>query len=128
MKKLIGLFSTLALLFSLAFSVTAPAQKGSSNSTPKEKAWVGFISDSMCGPKHSMKNGSARECIQKCVKGGSQYVFVKGAHVYDIANQDFGGLEEHAGEKVRFTGTLSTDHKSITVTEITVPQAGKKAG
>ena len=71
-----------------------------------------------------MHNGSARECTLKCVKEGGKYVLVKGKTVYDVANQDFAGLEEHAGEKVRVTGTKSGN--TITITQITVPESAKK--
>ncbi|HEY2931750.1 MAG TPA: hypothetical protein VGK99_08365 [Acidobacteriota bacterium] len=94
-----------------------------------QQTWVGKISDSMCGAKHmsgehGAKKMSDRECTLACIKKGAKYVFVKGGKVFDISNQDFAGLETHAGHTVRLTGDLSSDGKSVTVAKITMP--GKK--
>ena len=124
MKKLITLSSALAVLVSLVFPISALAKKAHKASAPKEKTWVVSISESGCKTKHDMHNGSARECTLKCVKEGGKYVLVKGSTVYDVANQDFAGLGEHAGEKVRVTGTK--EGNTITVTQITIPASAKK--
>lgn len=39
---------------------------------PKEKTFVGNISDSMCGLKHMMPEGD-KDCTLKCVSGGSKF-------------------------------------------------------
>ena len=39
----------------------------------------GHITDDMCGGKHTMEDVSAKECADKCVKGGAKYaLFVPG--------------------------------------------------
>ena len=124
MKKLITRFSTLAVLISLVFPISALAKKSHKAAASKEKSWVVSISESGCKTKHDMHNGSARECTLKCVKEGGKYILVRGKTVYDVANQDFAGLEEHAGEKVRVTGTKSGN--TITINQITVPDSAKK--
>jgi hypothetical protein len=51
----------------------------------------------------------------------AKYVFVSG-NVYNVGNQDFAALQEHAGHTVRLTGEMSGD--TITVSKIAMP--GKK--
>jgi hypothetical protein len=109
MKKVLGA-SLLALLFSTTVSLAA------------DQTWTGQISDSNCGHSHKSaiehagKKMTDRDCTLACVKGGAKYVFVAGGKVYNIANQDFAGLEEHAGHKVKLTGQASGD--TITVSKI----------
>ena len=87
-----------------------------------DQTWTGQISDSMCGHshksaiEHSGKKLTDHDCTVACVKNGGKYVFVSGGKVYNIANQDFAGLEEHAGHKVKVTGQASGD--TITVSKI----------
>jgi hypothetical protein len=50
------------------------------------------------------------------VAGGSKYVFVSGGKTYQVANQDFAGLKDHAGHKVALTGEVKGD--SVTVSKI----------
>ena len=71
------------------------------------ETWKGTISDSMCGAKHVNATKADQECAQKCVKGGSDAVFVEGDKVYKIDNQD--AVKEHVGHKVTLTGTMSGD-------------------
>jgi hypothetical protein len=94
-----------------------------------EQTWTGNISDSMCGAKHnttaehSGKKMSDRDCTLACVKEhNAKYVFVSHGKVYNVANQDFAALEEHAGHTVQLTGDISGD--TITVSNIVM--AGKK--
>jgi hypothetical protein len=101
-------------LFVLLFTATA--------SLAADQTWTGQISDSSCGHshksmiEHSGKKLTDRDCTLACVKAGGKYVFVVGGKVYNIANQDFAGLEEHAGHKVTLTGQASGD--TITVSKI----------
>lgn len=92
-----------------------------------EKTWVGSISDSKCGAHHmtGAEHGakmSARQCTEACVKGGAKYVFVSKGKVYNIDNQDYAGLAEHAGHTVKLTGEMTGD--TIKVSNIVMP--GKK--
>jgi hypothetical protein len=93
-----------------------------------EQTWTGQISDSMCGANHqAMAHGGkkvdARECTLECVKAGSQYVFVSKDKTYIVANQDFAGLKARAGRRVKLSGEMSADGKSITVSKIEMAKA-----
>jgi hypothetical protein len=113
MKKVIG--TAMAVLFGAALSYGAG------------QTWTGTISDDMCGAshkssiEHSGKKMTDAECTKACVKGGSKYVFVSNGKVYSIANQDYAGLDEHAGHSVNLTGEMKDD--AITVSGIAM--AGK---
>ena len=76
--------------------------------------WTGQISDSVCGAHHKTmaehgKKLSARDCTEACVKNGGKYVFVSKGKVYNIENQNFAGLTEHAGHTVNLTGDMNSD-------------------
>ena len=92
--------------------------------------WTGKISDSMCGAQHKKmaEHGTAkmtdRDCAQACVKNGGKYVFVSKGKVYNVENQDYAGLAEHAGHTVKLTGEMKGD--SITVSDIAMPKSSKK--
>jgi hypothetical protein len=93
----------------------------------RAETWKGTISDSMCAAKHSAeKHGDKamdhRKCVEKCINGGGQYVFVAGDKVFKIANQDFAGLKTHAAHEVTLTGEMKDN--TITVARIEMP-AGK---
>ena len=110
MKKLFVLF-----LFSLLSAWAA------------EQTWTGQISDNMCGADHSAmahdgKKADPHECTLACVKGGGKYVFVSEGKVFEIANQNFGDLSEHAGHSVKLTGNLDSDGKAITVSKLAMNQ------
>ena len=113
MKKFV-LFAA-AILFA-----TAPALMAA------EKTWNGVLSDSKCNGKHAKaEHGSQQDgdhdCTTKCVTGGAKNVFVAGGKTYQIANQDFAGLKDHAGHKVALTGEMKGD--SITVSKIEMKAA-----
>ena len=117
MKTILSLFALMALAAAGSFAA--------------DETWTGKISDSMCGASHKSaamhagKNMTDRECAQECVKNGGKYVFVKGGKVYNIANQDYAGLEQHAGESVKLTGSMNGD--TVTVTNIEAAGGHKKA-
>lgn len=95
------------------------------------QTWTGKISDSMCGATHkAMEHGgkklSDRDCVQACVKDGAKYVFVSQGKVYEVTNQDFAGLAQHAGHTVKLTGDMSSDKKSVTVSSIEMPTSKLK--
>lgn len=84
---------------------------------------TGVITDSMCKTNHAMmqkgaKKMSDHDCTVACVKSGQKYVLTSGDKTYEIANQDFAGLEKNAGATVKATGSVSPDGKSITVTKL----------
>lgn len=82
---------------------------------------TGTISDAMCGVSHDTmtehgKKMSDKQCTLACVQHGSEYVFVNGDKVLKIANQNFKGLQQFAGDTVRLTGDVKGD--TITVAKI----------
>jgi len=93
-------------------------------------SWKGQISDAMCAAthadgEHGTKKMTDRQCVEACIKGGAQYVFVgEGDKVYKIANQDFAGLKTHAGHTVTVSGTMKDD--TVTIAKIDMPAAAKK--
>lgn len=123
MKRRVQLATLLMTL--LPFSVTGAT-----------KTWTGKISDSMCGATHKMvkeheqkgeisktasKADKDRECALACVKAGGKYILASQGKVFEISNQDFTGLQEHAGHAVKLTGEMNSDGKTIKVSEITMP-------
>jgi hypothetical protein len=60
-------------------------------------------------------------------KAGGKYVLASQGKVFEIANQDFAGLSEHAGHAVKLTGELNADGKTINVSEITMPGKSEKS-
>jgi hypothetical protein len=85
----------------------------------------GTLSDSMCKAKHSADKhgGEAKKheaCVEKCIKGGGEYVFLANDKVYKISNQSFADLKAHAGHEVNLTGDMKGD--TITVAKIEMPK------
>ena len=81
----------------------------SQRSVGAQQAWSGVITDSMCRADHGGGEVDPKECTQKCVKNGEQYVLAvdQGQKIIPIANQDFGALFENAGDTVKVTGELN---------------------
>jgi hypothetical protein len=93
------------------------------------KTMTGMISDSACGVSHAKMMDmhkdakmNERQCTLACVKGSGKFVFVADGQVYNVANQTFAALTEHAGETVSLTGDVNGD--TVTVSKITA--SGKK--
>lgn len=88
-----------------------------------DQTWTGKISDSMCGVSHKKvaEHGTAkisdRDCTLACVKNGGKYVFVRNGKVYNIENQDYPGLQEHAGDRVSLTGEMTGDTIKVSKVE-----------
>ena len=115
MKKLFLLIAACALV--------------ASGAVRAEETWKGTISDSMCGLKHSAekhgdKAGDHRACVEKCIAGGGEYVFIAKDKALKIANQKFEGLKTHAGHEVLLTGEMKDG--AITVAKIEMPKADEK--
>lgn len=94
-----------------------------------EETWKGTIGDSMCGVKHSAdkhgdKASDHRTCVEKCISGGGEYVFLTGGKAMKIANQSFEGLKTHAAHEVMLTGEIKDG--AIVVSKIEMPKAEKK--
>jgi hypothetical protein len=110
MKRMIGTFGLLALLFAtLSLATTADN---------KTMTWTGWISDSHCGAKGMSADHKA--CAETCVKTkGASWVFVsaKSKKVLNIKNQDAVNADEDLGAPVKVTGHV-TDDGSIQVDSI----------
>jgi hypothetical protein len=105
---------------------------GAMSVSAADMTWTGKISDSMCGAKHNTaaehggKAMSDRDCTLACVKDHqAKYVFVSAGKVYNVSNQDFAALQEHAGHTVRLTGEMTGD--TIAVSKVVMPAAKKKS-
>jgi hypothetical protein len=96
-KRVSSLLIAIALLLSASLVFA-----GDSN-------WTGVISDSHCGAAHAKASQNAADSVEKCVKGGSQYVFVNSADnkVYKLDDQS--KAKGHGGQEVTVTGTLKGD-------------------
>lgn len=104
MKKLLLTNICLALSLSAAYGA--------------EQTWTGRITDSMCGANHNAMTGgkmSDRDCTLACVKSGQKFALASNGHVYTIANQNFTGLRQDAGEQVTVMGEPGSDSQSITI-------------
>lgn len=109
MKKAIGMFGLLAVLFAtLSLATIADS---------KTMTWTGWISDDHCGAKGM--SADHKSCATTCIKNGSKYVFVNSADkkVLAIKNQDAVSGEKNLGQEVKLTGQLNDDG-SLQVTSI----------
>src|SRR5262249_56954406 len=67
--------------------------------------FTGYVIDESCASKPAMKGNEA--CARKCIKGGSPAVLLTDAKVYKLDDQ--AKVADHAGHKVKVTGTLDGD-------------------
>jgi hypothetical protein len=94
----------LAAVFSLG---VLAAQAADTTST-------GYISDSMCGAKHT---GSGAACVKKCIEGGMKPVFVDARkQVWSIDNPD--AVKDFYGDKVTVKATEDAAAKSLHIDSI----------
>jgi uncharacterized protein YdeI (BOF family) len=102
-----------AILFVLAMAMARALAQQAENDT-----FVGMISDSMCGLEHPAGMGTDKECTLMCIKGGSKYVLADATNkvIYQLDDQK--SPEKFAGQKVKITGTLDKETKTIKVKSI----------
>ena len=92
-----------------AFALTALAAKAADSSKIS-----GWISDSMCGAKHS---GGGADCVKKCISGGMKPVLVdQSKNVWAIDNPD--AVKNFYGDKVNVTATTDESAKSVHIDAI----------
>jgi hypothetical protein len=79
----------------------------------------GWISDSMCGAKHTGA-GANVACVNKCIQGGMKPVFVDSAkkQIWAIDNPDAVN-QKFYGAHVIVTATTDTANKSVHIDAIT---------
>jgi hypothetical protein len=81
------------------------------------ETFTGTITDTMCGPKHTMmKEQSDEKCVKACAKGSSDYALFDGQHVLKLSDQ--AKSAKFAAQKVKVTGTMDPKTKTIKVTSI----------
>ncbi|MGH9583633.1 MAG: hypothetical protein ACRD4O_11915 [Bryobacteraceae bacterium] len=66
---------------------------------------TGYVSESMCGAKHSTVSAANTKCIKKCLKGGSSPVLVSDGKVIDFAPGSQKKAKKYAGDDVTINGT-----------------------
>src|SRR5262245_13377927 len=98
---------TMTPMMVMALAVGAIICLGTRPGFGAPQTWTGTISDSQCGGEHGGEVDE-RECTEKCIKNGEQYVLVTdfGKTVWKIANQSFAALKENPGRTVKVTGEL----------------------
>jgi len=80
-------------------------------------SWSGFISDSMCGAKHTGADEKDAKCAQMCVKEhGADPVFVTDGKVYKFSADSKDKVMAHVGHKVTIDGKMEGD--TITVSDV----------
>ena len=81
----------------------------------KAADFSGYIIDQACASKPAMKGNEA--CARKCIKGGSAAVLLTAdAKVYKLDDQ--AKVTEHAGHKVKISGTLDGDTLKVETVKI----------
>jgi hypothetical protein len=108
-----------AVVLTAAIGLSA-AWAGAAAGRPAPQTWTGYVSDSQCGADHGGEV-DPKECTLKCVAAGDKFVLVvdHGTTVVPIANQDFPGLRDHAGEEAKVTGELNDG--AITISTLDAP-------
>lgn len=76
--------------------------------------FTGYVIDEACSSKPSMKGNEA--CARKCIRGGSPAVLLTDSKVYKLDDQV--RATEHAGHKVKITGTLAGDTIKIETIQV----------
>ncbi len=75
--------------------------------------WTGTISDAKCGAAHTDASAKSQKCVQACVKGGQEPVFVTDGKVLKIEKDSQAKVMDHLGHKVVVDGTLDGDTVTI---------------
>ena len=111
----------LAVVCSTAYTVSSAAENKA-----VAGQWYGLITDEQCGKGHEAKSSpDAKSCALKCLAKGAKLVLYesKDDKIFDLSNQHLAKV--HAGEHVTVLGSLGKDGKTIAVSDIQPPNAGK---
>lgn len=96
-------FCLLAAVFAMSVLVAQAAESTQA---------TGWISDSMCGAKHTGGTKADQACVTKCVQNGMKPVFVDTEkHVWSIDNPD--AVKDYYGAHVTVTVTEDAANKSM---------------
>ena len=81
------------------------------------ETFTGTITDTLCGPSHTMmKSHPADQCVKLCAKGQYSYALFDGTSVINLSDQKTPA--RFAAQKVKVTGTLDPKTKTIKVSAI----------
>ncbi len=131
MKKLTLLIAAAVLTAGVALAAPQHGEHGGQTAKPstakkrapsskarRQRAVIGFISDSHCGLKHMEGMGDEAACTLKCVEGGGNFVLADRARkvVYNLDRDGQEKAREFAGRKVKVTGHVTG--RTIHVTNI----------
>jgi len=89
----------------------------------KPGPFVGVITDTMCGAKHTMGIKPDSKCVIECVKMNParwKYALYDGKNIYVLSDQQT--PEKFAAQKVKVTGTLNEKTNIIEVKTIEAAQ------
>lgn len=76
--------------------------------------WTGYVTDTHCGKNGASKDHKA-DCVEKCMKGGSQPQIWNEADQKAYTLDSFDRVKPLMGSKVTLTGALDADGKTIKV-------------
>lgn len=106
-----------ALILCFLWIVTLAAVEG-------QQTFIGTVTDTECAnANHSqMRMGSTdAECTTACIFAhGAMYVLYDGNEIYRLSDQD--APEQFSGRKVRVTGTLDAETKTIQMNSIAIAE------
>lgn len=98
-------------IFAAALFLTATASYAATSST-------GWISDSMCGAKHSNGSAAGVACVTSCIKSGNKPVFVDAKkNVWAIDNPS-AVSQDFYGKHVMVKATENASNKSVHIDSI----------
>ncbi len=81
------------------------------------ETFTGTITDTLCGPSHTMmKTHPTDQCVKMCAKGQYSYALFDGTTVVQLS--DHRTPARFAAQKVKVTGTLDPKSKTIKVSSI----------
>lgn len=85
--------------------------------TANSETFTGIITDTLCGPSHTMmKNHPADQCVKMCANGQYSYALFDGKTVIKLSDQK--ASARFAAQRVRVTGTLEPKANTIKVSLI----------
>jgi hypothetical protein len=70
---------------------------------------TGYVSESHCGAAHKSVSEANTQCINKCLKGGSDPVLVNNGKVMTFDADSKDKAKAYAGENVKIDGSVDGD-------------------
>ena len=74
---------------------------------------TGYISEAHCGAKHDSVSAANTQCINGCLKGGSDPVLVSNGKVMKFDADSKGKAKAYAGQNVKIDGRMDGDTVKI---------------